>query len=492
MKKRLHILSALAASALALGACSDNDFMELDKGSDILTISSSQDVVTLSEGDWSSEALTLSWTTGNNYGTGNKIYYTLDVAPAGTSFASYRTLVESMAQTYSFSMTVQELNEFLTDFFGGSGTYDLEARVTATVDGQSETQVSTTAFTVTTYTPATTTLYIIGDATLTGWSADSAESLTWVSPGIFTWEGYLKEGDFKFITTRGSFLPSYNIDESGSLYYRSSDDEPDGKYTVTEAHYYKITVNLNTGELTIVQTEGNTPAYDQIWIVGGFSGWSFIEMTNDALDPYLFRYGGYFSSESEFKFGTAKGWDNMYQATSHNASYTDQSVSFAPSEDYKWRLTSDEAGKYYKVCLDIRSGKERMMMKEFTPYGEMYLVGDATPSGWDISNATAMTQSSDDECVFTWTGSLSTGELKFTCDRKSDWMGAWFLASSSSATPTGQTEQMLFIDKSDSWCKSQYLDVNVGDVDMKWKISEAGTYTITLNQLTEEVTIAKQ
>ena len=53
-------------------------------------------------------------------------------------------------------------------------------------------------------------------------------------------------------------------------------------------------------------------------------------------------------------------------------------------------------------------------------------------------------------------------------------------------------EQMLFIDKSSDLCKAQYLENNVGDLDFKWNITEAGTYTITLNQLKETVSIVKK
>lgn len=130
-------------------------------------------------------------------------------------------------------------------------------------------------------------------------------------------------------------------------------------------------------------------------------------------------------------------------------------------------------------------------MSEFHPYEGIWLVGDATPNGWDLSNATAMTKTSD--YVFTWTGQLNAGELKFTCDKQSDWNGAWFMcAAGSDVEPTGQTEQALFIDKSSASCKAQYLDLNVGDVDQKWKITQSGTYTITLDQLHETVTIIKQ
>ena len=57
--------------------------------------------------------------------------------------------------------------------------------------------------------------------------------------------------------------------------------------------------------------------------------------------------------------------------------------------------------------------------------------------------------------------------------------------------PTGDVERMLFIDKSSADFKGQYLDLNVGDLDQKWQIQSAGTYTITLNQLDETVSIVK-
>ena len=131
-------------------------------------------------------------------------------------------------------------------------------------------------------------------------------------------------------------------------------------------------------------------------------------------------------------------------------------------------------------------------MREFTPYAGMWLVGDAAPGGWSLDVAEPMTQDPSNPYVMTWTGTLNTGELKFTCDKKSDWMGAWFMPAVNGSAPTGQEEKMLFIDKSDDNLKAQYLEVEINNVDNKWKIAEAGTYKITLNQLTETITIVKQ
>src|SRR5690606_15850780 len=112
-----------------------------------------------------------------------------------------------------------------------------------------------------------------------------------------------------------------------------------------------------------------------------------------------------------------------------------------------------------------------------TPFANMYLVGDATQNGWDIGNATPMVKSSD--YTFTWTGTLQAGDFKFTCDKQSDWNGAWFLASQNGIEPTGSEEQVLFSQPG-------------SNPDNKWKITSTGTYAITLNQLKETVIIQKQ
>ena len=140
-------------------------------------------------------------------------------------------------------------------------------------------------------------------------------------------------------------------------------------------------------------------------------------MSQDPLDPFLFRLGVFFTKGGEFKFGTADGsWENMYKAAHANAPYTDPEVEFIKGfdPDNKWVLNAAETNLAYKICLDIRPGAERMLMTLFTPYTEMYMVGDATPNGWDLGNATPMTQDASDPNIFTWSGHLNAGEMKFS------------------------------------------------------------------------------
>ena len=487
----------LLAGCAFMASCADDDYMELDKGDTQLALTANANDITLDEAAHAENALTLTWTSGTNHGTGNRITYKLEMAEAGTGFANPYLVADEMTQQYTWSATTEQLNTLLRDNFGvkGDNRYAVEARVTATVAGIDDVQTAVKALNVTAYEPVTTTLYVTGTATLGGTDLSLAEEMTRTDNGKFTYTGYMKAGTYKFITTLGQELPSYNRGEDGSLVLRTTADLPDNLFEITEDHDYTITLNLLDGTITTVQSDGVKPPYDAIWFIDGMDGYSFKPMTQDVLDPFLFRYGAEFNNEGDFKFATASGsWENNYKATQPDAPYTDSSVEFVKGfePDNKWRLQSGELGKAYKICLDIRSGKERMLMAPFTPYENIWLVGDAAPGGWSLDDAVPMTKDASNPYVMTWTGTLNTGELKFTCDRSSDWNGAWFMSAVSGAAPTGQEEKALFIDKHSDDLKAQYLTVDIMNIDNKWKIEEAGTYKITLNQLTETITIAKQ
>lgn len=493
-----HLLFALLG-CVALSACVDDDYQELDKGHNELVLTASRTEIVLNEQAHAEDALELSWTTGTNYGSGNKIFYTLELAKAGTQFAAPYRVLENVVQEYSWKKSVEELNGILREHFGveTAETVSLEARLTAKVAEREETQVSTVSINITAYEPLTSTLYLIGDATAGGWSADDATEMTRKDNGIFTWTGKMTTGSFKFITTLGSLLPSYNKGTDGKIVLRTSENQPDEAFTVEEDSYYMVEANLFTGLVTLTQAENPKPAYDRLYFVSNANDWGFVPMKQDALDPYLFRYARFFDTDKdpvEFKFGTSEGsWENMYKAKNADATYTDTDVTFVKGfdPDNKWKLQGNELGKAYKICVDIRTGKEHMMMSEFVSYEMIYLVGDATTAGWNIADAIPM-QVTEDPNICTWEGSLSAGALKMTCDKKSDWNGAWFMPVEDGKEPTGETEPMLFIDKSSEAFKAQYPDVMIGGIDRKWKITVPGSYKITLNQLDETIVIAKQ
>lgn len=98
----------------------------------------------------------------------------------------------------------------------------------------------------------------------------------------------------------------------------------------------------------------------------------------------------------------------------------------------------------------------------------LYMVGSATPNGWDINNPTAMTPSEADPLVFDWEGTFYTGEIKL-CLTPGSW-DVGFIRPLAADTEIGKEE-----------IKDQTFQMHAGDPDEKWKVTESGIYHVTFN-----------
>ncbi|RKD18608.1 DUF5116 domain-containing protein [Pelobium manganitolerans] len=460
-----------------------------DTGEQKLALSADVDSLTLDVSNPTGKAVKFSWTRGSNQGTNAGITYQFQLALAGTNFQnSFSVDLEKGTNTLEY--THEELNAILTEdiSLNFDTEADLEARIIATVAVEGmEPQVSETLnLFAKTYKPIAKTLFLIGPATAGGWSADDATPMNVVAgtAGGFTWQGKLNAGELKFITTLGQFLPSYTKgDNDQQLYLRETDSQPDDKFNIPATGVYQITLNIITKVISIEAKDA--PQYGQLWFVGGFTGWNFEPMENDMLDPFVFHFNAELNSSNatdEFKIATVGNsfdGDKVFlrpavngQGAGTNLDVVKLSGDENP-EDNKWKI----APGVYKIKLDLRTMKIDIV--KYNPFPVIYLVGGATSIGWDIANALPMTALSGNPYKFTWTGPLGTDELKFTCDKKTDWSGAFFLASTANKQPSGTVEPMV------------YSPAGSG-TDYKWKISSAGTYTIELDQLQETVKITKQ
>lgn len=486
IKKWNRIMGSIILLALPFAACEDA-FEKVSHPDGPLVLSASESEMVLDVATPEGDAVVFNWTPGSNFGSHAAIHYVFELARKGTAFEDAVSVARDKGNT-SVNYRNGALNTLLIESFGVEpGTeVELEARVTAQVkqEGIAEQVSDIISVKVRTFKPLTPTLYLIGSATPNGWSAGDATPMTVEqgTAGSFVWQGPLTAGEFKFITTLGEFAPSYNKAEGDNkLYYRESFDDPyDVPFTVTEPGGYQVKVNLVTMSIELKQMAG--PAYNELWFVGGFTGWSFKPMTRNPVNPYLFHYNGMLTSGSgsdEFKIATVPGFDPsvvfLRPETNNQGAGTELPVvSWSESQrgdDFKWRI--DDGA--YKIKLDIR--ENIIDIVPFTPFTEMYLVGDASAAGWDIANAIPMVQS--DTYVFTWTGTLAAGELKFSCDKQTDWNGAWFMAAQNGIAPSGVVEPLFF-------------NYPGSGPDHKWKIDTPGTYTITLDQLNETVVIALQ
>lgn len=434
------------------------------------------------------EVLTLSWNATTNMGTGARIEYTVLVDLKDGSFENaYEVAVSGTEKAF----TAGELNTILMEEFGyeADEVVEVDMCVLATIKNDAVEDVisNTVSVTLTTFTPKSTDLYLIGNATTANWDLAYAIKMTPVEgeDGGFTWSGELNAGEFKFIVWNTSWEPSYGpAEEEGKLYFRehvkedpndeTSADTYDPKFRVNDPGKYKITVNIETLTYSILKTGG--AACNTMFIAG----------TSVAEPVSMFRVGYTFTRAAELSSGdlyfseTAEGTGRNYWALAAGQAFSDNKVALEGGN--KWSVTPG----FYHVTLYIKEGDEMADIVAAEPYETLYLIGSSTTAGWSLPSTLAMTKTS--EYVQEWEGPLNKGELKFTCDNQSDWMGAWYLASTGNKVPTGAVEPILFIDKNNV----RTGPMGLKELDQKWIISEAGNYKITLDQLNETVIIAKQ
>ncbi|RAJ27696.1 PKD domain-containing protein [Gelidibacter algens] len=112
-------------------------------------------------------------------------------------------------------------------------------------------------------------------------------------------------------------------------------------------------------------------------------------------------------------------------------------------------------------------------------YDALYIVGDASPSGWNIGSPQAFTQSDTDAFEFTYQATLTPGEFKISTFQ-GDWCdGDWLNPPNNGDDLSGNG----FI--TTSGCEGP---------DNKWKVTSGneGTYVITVNLSAETIVFELQ
>ena len=357
-------------------------------------------------------------------------------------------------------------------------------------------------------TPITTsTLGFIGDATPAGWSTTEATVFTKTSdsPLQFTYEGALKTGEFKLVSD-ATVLKDYagpyiQAPEAGvTLSHEGVSKQgmvaggADNKWTVTEAGTYKLVFDV-TNRTIKVESFSAAPKSDPwktetLYALGdAASGWNIGEaLAFKKVGEHKFVYAGELKAGALKLMATntgsfddvAKDW---FYASAADVEISDATTSALDvvagtnkSADNKWKVT--KAGNYV-LTIDMKTHK---LTAEYVggvstsiATAEARLVGDATPKGWDIKG-TAMTKSSSSPLEFSWQGALGTGEFKVALtSTNDDFSGDWLQA------PQADTEVNA-------------SGISAGDVvkggdDHKWKVTQAGTYKITINFSTKKINV---
>lgn len=125
------------------------------------------------------------------------------------------------------------------------------------------------------------------------------------------------------------------------------------------------------------------------------------------------------------------------------------------------------------ACLGLYGCITDKESKAPGPFTEMYMVGNAAPSGWNIEHPDTLTRDPANPYLWHWHGPLYSGELKFPT-----YAGTW---SADYFMPLSPVQKDLSL-------TTTHLVIN-GSPDYKWMVTDStsGEYDILLDTRTPAV-----
>lgn len=113
-------------------------------------------------------------------------------------------------------------------------------------------------------------------------------------------------------------------------------------------------------------------------------------------------------------------------------------------------------------------------------YDEIYMVGDASPGGWDLGAQTPLNPSQSNPNIFSWTGELTVGEFKFKTYGSQDFCGGEWIHPMEQGQDLSETGYEIIM--------------GCTGTDYKWVIDETseGNYTIVIDLEAETIMIENQ
>lgn len=342
-------------------------------------------------------------------------------------------------------------------------------------------------------------LYMVGDATPNGWSIDSPTPFTVNAADnlVFEWEGNLNSGEMKLCLTPGSWdapfiRPVANGTEIGNAEIKDAPfqmhaGDPDEKWRVATSGKYHLTFNLRNWTMSSIylgaqELPKQEPlATEVLYIVGEATpnGWNIDDPTAlTKVSEYVFTYEGRLKP-GDFKAVAEKGsWDAKFVRPTSNGvkigkdGVENENMLFCKDPDNKWTVTDDGI---YLLTFDLKEFKlkaefKQAVVEERKPIETktLFMVGDATPNGWSMDDATAYTVSETDPYIFTWEGTLNTGDFKCCIEKDGTWSSPFIrpVTDGVEISSKGVTSPDFMFTK---------------NPDTKWKVTEAGKYRITFN-----------
>jgi hypothetical protein len=319
-------------------------------------------------------------------------------------------------------------------------------------------------------------LYLVGDATPSGWERDKAICMEHDAqhPDIHTWQGTLNRGEFKLLTTTTNWFPSYardNANASKMVYRENEAIYYDFKWNITVVGEYRIEADIKQQTISVKYVGGG----GNLYLVGDAmpNGWDrslAIPMDRDGSDDAVYTWQGTLKRGKFKMLTTLTDWNPCYVRNSSDASKMEYNEKEGDHEDLKWNIRT--AGEY-KIEVNTGDKSIRITFLEQESYSHIYMIGDATPNGWNWDNITELDH--PEAHIFTYEGDLKEGSIKFPTEIKTDWTGEMLFAPTAECTPGTNGK----------------YDAHKGGDDYKWVIPSAGKWHIRIDTNKEIISFTR-
>jgi len=336
----------LAAISLVFFACEKAAELPYYGEGNAVTLSASATTIAPAPADSNNVVLTLSWTDPGYAIDSARVKYIVEVDNAGNQFKS--PLQIELLGKYDTSFLAKQLNAFALAHGGDfNKPQKMEARVVSSYENNNDQKISNTVpFTFTPYKvppkislPASGHLFLVGDATIGGWTNPvpvPSQEFSQVDETTFAGVFYLQGGGSYLVLPENGNWGKYSIadasadgaSEGGAFGPELKDNIPGP----ANAGWYKIVLDFQHGRYTVTSWSGNLP--ENLYIVG------------DA---------------------TPGGWNNPVPV---------------PSQQFT-RINSSQ----YELTIQLNGGKQYLMLPVNGSWDHKYAVQDDQAAGLPLTGA---------------------------------------------------------------------------------------------------------
>ncbi len=243
-------------------------------------------------------------------------------------------------------------------------------------------------------------------------------------------------------------------------------DFGDGMGVSTQKHpsYEYASAGNFTVKLTAVNGENTSTYSEEVSVVGIPSAAFTYEV--DEENTFTLHFENQSQNVTEYAWNFGDGSEGSSEAS--------PSHTYAETGTYTVTLTATGAGGTAETSMVVE-------VKDAQPaFNEIFIVGDASESGWNIGTPAAFTQSETNPFIFVYEGVLTPGNIKFSTFT-GDWCdGQWINAPENGTSITDVSTYIV----------TQGCD----GPDNQWQVTEEtqGRYKITIDLENETVNFEEQ